>query len=293
MSKTKKSTSRAEQKRKEREDKRKKSVMNSDGTHTTWERVFWIVGLMTVLFSLYVFVASISYLSTWREDFAVLDSSLPVANACGRAGAVLAHLIISKAFGLFGMLVPIVCVLLGCSMFLGRSRVLWRSMLSVMLITICGSLTMAALPFGKDLFNSGLGGECGMSVVGLLQGGGIAYVCHTGRECAEETAEGTDAYDSNESALNSTEEHTEKSGEEIVIPLGEVEDLAEYNVYDKHNEAYEHKAYHENDGENYERYKYYVNGVRRGGANHRSNLGKGLKRDTYRTEKAFCRSNIG
>ena len=82
----------------------------------------------------------------------------------------MAHLIISKAFGLFGLLVPIVCVLLGCSMFLGRSRVLWRSMLSVMLITICGSLTMAALPFGEDLFNSGLGGECGMSVVGLLQG---------------------------------------------------------------------------------------------------------------------------
>ena len=44
MSKNKKTPSRAVIKRNEREDKRKKSIMESDGTRTTWERILWMSG---------------------------------------------------------------------------------------------------------------------------------------------------------------------------------------------------------------------------------------------------------
>ena len=166
MSKNKKTPSRAVVKRNEREDKRKKSIMESDGTRTTWERILWMSGCFLMLFSLFVIIASISYLSTWRADIGNLTTpNLPAANVFGRAGAVLAHAVMGKSFGLFGMLIPIVGVLFGGFLLLERYQILWRTLLSVMLITICGSLTMAAMPWGNEVFGSGLGGAFGYVIM--------------------------------------------------------------------------------------------------------------------------------
>ena len=92
MSKNKKTPSRAEVKRNEREAKRKKSFIESDGTRTTWERVLWFAGLFILLFSLYMIISSVSYLFTWRNDVSVLSTdNLDAANVFGRSGAYLAH----------------------------------------------------------------------------------------------------------------------------------------------------------------------------------------------------------
>ncbi len=161
MSKNKKSTSRAEEKRNEREEKRKKSIMESDGTRTTWERICWMAGLMLVLFSFYVLIASISYLFTWIGEGCPTVSTSLKDNICGPAGATLADAIMGRSFGLFGLLIPIVGILFGSFLLLERSIVLWRTLLSIILVTICGSLTMAAIA-GAD---GGLGGEYGHAIV--------------------------------------------------------------------------------------------------------------------------------
>ncbi len=171
MTKAKKTPSRAELKRAEREEKRKKSIVESDGTRTTWERVCWTIGLLLTLFSFYVLVASISNLFHWDSDFSAwANVNAPVENACGRVGFLIAHTLMDKSFGLFGILIPIVTMLFGGFLLLERSQVLWRTLISIMLVTICGSLTLAALPWGAEILTSGLGGEFGFAVKNFLKG---------------------------------------------------------------------------------------------------------------------------
>ena len=150
MAKSNKGLSRAEQKRKEREEKRKKSLTESDGTRTTWETICWIGGLLILLFSLYVLVAAVSHIFVWRNDLGVLaNNPLNIAstikNVCGGSGAMLANGLIGRSFGIFGVLIPIIGMLFGGFLLLERSRVLWRTALSIMLVTICGSLTLALM----------------------------------------------------------------------------------------------------------------------------------------------------
>ena len=174
MAKSNKELSRAEQKRKEREEKRKKSITESDGTRTTWETICWIGGLFILLFSLYVLVAAVAHLFVWRNDLGALaNNPLNVAttikNVCGGSGAVLANGLTGKSFGVFGVLIPIIGMLFGGFLLLERSRVLWRTALSIMLITICGSLTLALITGADGFFGSGWGGEYGIAVVDMLK----------------------------------------------------------------------------------------------------------------------------
>ena len=169
-----KTMSRAEQKRKEREERRKKSLTESDGTRTTWETICWIGGLLILLFSLYVLVAAVAHLFVWRNDLGALDNNpmnvaTTIKNVCGDSGAVLANALTGKSFGVFGVLIPIIGMLFGGFLLLERSRVLWRTALSIMLVTICGSLTLALITGADGFFGSGWGGEYGIAIVDMLK----------------------------------------------------------------------------------------------------------------------------
>ncbi len=169
-----KTMSRAEQKRKEREERRKKSLTESDGTRTTWETICWIGGLLILLFSLYVLVAAVAHLFVWRNDLGALESNplnvaTTIKNVCGDSGAVLANALTGKSFGVFGVLIPIIGMLFGGFLLLERSRVLWRTALSIMLVTICGSLTLALITGADGFFGSGWGGEYGIAIVDMLK----------------------------------------------------------------------------------------------------------------------------
>ena len=174
MAKDNKRESRAEQKRREREAKRNRSLTESDGTRTPWETFCWFVGLMLLLFSLYVLVAAVAHLFVWRNDLGALNNNpmgvmVAYKNICGGAGASLANHLIGEAFGLFGVLIPVIGVLFGAFLLLERSRVLWRTALSTLLITICGSLTLALITGADGFFGSGWGGEYGIAVVDMLK----------------------------------------------------------------------------------------------------------------------------
>ena len=174
MAKSNKELSRAEQKRKEREEKRKKNITESDGTRTTWETICWIGGLLILLFSLYVLVAAVAHLFVWRNDLGALANNplnavTTIKNVCGDSGAVLANGLTGKSFGVFGVLIPIIGMLFGGFLLLERSRVLWRTALSIMLVTICGSLTLALITGADGFFGSGWGGEYGIAIVDILK----------------------------------------------------------------------------------------------------------------------------
>lgn len=174
MAKNSKDISRAEQKRKEREAKHKKSITESDGTRSLWETICWVGGLFLLLFSLYVFVAAIAHIFVWKNDLGVLannplNSAAAIENVCSEWGARLANSLTGKAFGLFGVLIPVIGMLFGAFLLLERSRVLWRTALSIMLVTICGSLTLATITGADGCFGSGWGGEFGIAIVDMVK----------------------------------------------------------------------------------------------------------------------------
>ena len=170
----KKEISRAEQKRREREAKQKKNLTESDGTRTTWETICWVGGMLLLLFSLYALVAVIVHLFVWRNDLGALannpmNNAVEVKNVCSEWGAKLANLLTGRSFGLFGLLIPVIGVLFGGFLLLERSRVLWRTAISIMLVTICGSLSLAAITGADGFLGTGWGGEYGIAITELLK----------------------------------------------------------------------------------------------------------------------------
>lgn len=174
MSKDNKKISRAEQKRKERETKRNRTLTEQDGTRTPWETFCWIFGLLALLVSLYALLAVVAHLFVWKNDLGALNNNpmgvaVEFKNICGGTGASLANALVGKAFGLFGVLIPVIGVLFGAFLLLERSKVLWRTALSTTLVAICGSLTLALISGADGCFGTGWGGAYGIAVVGMLE----------------------------------------------------------------------------------------------------------------------------
>ena len=145
---------------------------------TTAGTTMWIVGMLIVMFGLFALVAVGSYFCNWRGDYAAIyapeldnprfDGS--VSNICGSIGARLAHCLIGCSFGVFGMLIPLVAIVLGLHIISKRLRYMNHTAISMLLIMVFGSLTLG-LAFGKswDMFQSGWGGEFGIVVADLLK----------------------------------------------------------------------------------------------------------------------------
>jgi DNA segregation ATPase FtsK/SpoIIIE, S-DNA-T family len=143
------------------------------------ERTWKIVGAISLLISLFLFIAFISYLFTWKEDQAIaqqgfgalLDDGKPAANLLGRFGAVISHFFIFKAFGLASFLICTFFFVIGVNL-LFRRRVfsIWKNLkyVTVGLLVLSVSLSFvfakSAFPFGGgvgDMINRQLTGALG------------------------------------------------------------------------------------------------------------------------------------
>ncbi len=145
---------------------------------TTAGTAMWIVGMLIVMLGLFALVAICSYFFNWRGDYAAIyapeldnprfDGS--VSNVCGSIGARLAHCLIGSSFGVFGMLIPLVAIILGLHIISKRLRYMNHTALSLLLIMVFGSLTLG-LAFANrwDMFQSGWGGEFGIELADLLK----------------------------------------------------------------------------------------------------------------------------
>lgn len=143
------------------------------------ERTWKIIGAVSLLISIFLFISFASYLFTWKEDQAVaqqgfgalLDTDKPVANLLGRFGAVVSHFFIFKAFGIAAFLICTFFFVVGINL-LFRRRVfsIWRNLkyVTVGLVVLSVSLSFlfakSAFPFGGgvgDMINRQLTGALG------------------------------------------------------------------------------------------------------------------------------------
>ena len=138
----------------------------------------WIAGLLIAVIGVFATLAVLSYYFNWKNDYSILHNTIvdvdnpradkSIDNMCGSAGAWIGDLIVGHGFGLFGLILPILTMLLGIRIISQRPRLLHRWALSSLLVMILGSLSLALgeITFGVEtlIFGGGLGGELGRSV---------------------------------------------------------------------------------------------------------------------------------
>lgn len=145
---------------------------------TDRDSIRWVVGLLLLFIGLFVTAAVLSYYFCWDVDQSVVlsnngdnqgaDSS--VANLCGPLGAWLAEQIVGRSFGFFGILLPIIVVLIGVRIIRQQFKLFNHALLSLLFIMIMGSLTLG-FAFGVNWSvgsSSGLGGAYGVAVGDML-----------------------------------------------------------------------------------------------------------------------------
>ncbi len=144
---------------------------NSDSLRWVCGIVLLFIGLFAaaaVLFSYFCWADDQSGLRTVAADRAALG--IEPQNFCGWAGARVGRWFVDLSFGLFGILIPVMIMLLGLRIIRQRPLLLNHSFLSLVLVMILGSLTLGSVFGDKILLGSstGMGGAFGVQASELL-----------------------------------------------------------------------------------------------------------------------------
>jgi S-DNA-T family DNA segregation ATPase FtsK/SpoIIIE len=129
------------------------------------ERTWKIIGALFLVIAVFLFIAFISYLFTWKEDQAVakqglsvlFDNGKPVANLLGRLGAVASHFFIFYGFGIASFLICTFFFVVGVNLLFRRKVFsIWRNMKYVTVGLLVLSVSLAFI-FSKNTFSFGGG----------------------------------------------------------------------------------------------------------------------------------------
>lgn len=132
----------------------------------------WVYGFMLLFLALFILLSVVSYYFTWADDQDVVQwgalwstTGQAVENVAGKFGAALANQIVGQWFGVFGIGIPIVFIILAIRIMMLRRMFLRRSVRITLIAMILGSISMGFL-FGTKwgLFGTGLGGAHGIYI---------------------------------------------------------------------------------------------------------------------------------
>ena len=132
------------------------------------ERLKLAIGIFFVLLALYLLVALISYMFTWKTDQSfeysgiLSDPSISVENWAGKTGAYFGNLLIYRWFGIASFFIPVLFILIGLRTLnikdLSYGRIIFKSLIAMVLI----SITLGFLAGPQTTFlGSGPGGGHG------------------------------------------------------------------------------------------------------------------------------------
>ena len=138
----------------------------------------WILGLIVAFVGLYLAASVFFSFLGWEADQSGLQltaeerTTLGVTpeNMCGWAGAWLGLQLVDRSFGLFGLLLPVIVLLLGVRIIRQKPLLLNHVTLSLLIVMLLGSLTMGFI-FGTRwslIASTGWGGDFGIEMARLL-----------------------------------------------------------------------------------------------------------------------------
>ena len=136
----------------------------------------WVLGFLLLFVALYLLIATLSYYFTWHQDQAAMRDGFSwsldedASNSAGKVGAVTGASLVGKYFGLFGICIPIVLIILALRIMRIRPLFLNRSVRITFMVMILGSLSLGYL-FGTrwGVFGTGLGGQSGIAVADWMR----------------------------------------------------------------------------------------------------------------------------
>ena len=135
----------------------------------------WVYGFTLLFFSLFVLLSVVSYYFYWADDQGAVrggslwEGDVAVLNNGGKVGALLGHWIVGEWFGLFGIAIPVVLMILSLRIMRYRPLFLRKSVRLSLIVMILGSLSLGFL-FGSKwaVFGTGLGGAHGILISGWI-----------------------------------------------------------------------------------------------------------------------------
>ena len=141
------------------------------------DNIRWMTGFIFLAVGIFLICSLVSYLFYWRDDMSVMtQGENPLYkqiynNVCGSTGARLGQMLVGDGFGVFALIIPLYCILLGWRLFRSKHLRLIYITVIACAILILGSMTLAYI-FGTrwDLYESGLGGSYGLALNGYLDG---------------------------------------------------------------------------------------------------------------------------
>jgi DNA segregation ATPase FtsK/SpoIIIE, S-DNA-T family len=128
------------------------------------ERTWKIIGTISLLISVFLFIAFVSYFFTWKEDqdkvlhndsSFLSDNDVKASNLLGRLGAYISHFFIFRGFGIASMLFCTFFFVVGINLLVNRKVFsIWRNLkyvtigLLIVSVTFSFIFSSAAFPFG-------------------------------------------------------------------------------------------------------------------------------------------------
>lgn len=154
---------------------------NSTATKKGGQTMRWTVGLIMLFAGIYLLLAILFYLLNWKVDCSALAdyarfkgnadrlAMITFENLCGRNGATLANILIGQSFGLFGIVIPFLIMIVALRITRLRTLHFNRMMSIGVLILLLGTLTLGFI-FKEDwgVFGSGLGGRWGINAATII-----------------------------------------------------------------------------------------------------------------------------
>ena len=150
------------------------------------ERTWKIVGTISLLIAIFLFISFFSYLFTWKEDqaiaqqgfSAILDNDKPVANLLGRFGAVISHFFIFQAFGIASFLICTFFFVVGVNLLFRRKVFsIWKNLKYVTVGLLVLSVLLAFVFSKSDFaFGGGVGDMINKKLIGSVGTIGTAAV---------------------------------------------------------------------------------------------------------------------
>lgn len=150
-----------------------------------------VLGSLVLLFSIFVFLASVSYMFSWRADQSVLNDSIknflfdmgntPANNFMGKLGALSAHFFIFNGFGLGAFFIYPIFFLLGYNIYFKQKfglrpktvskylvTAVWVSMVCAVFFYKSSPMLSGLLGYGVFMFSKSLIGFIGIVMVLVL-----------------------------------------------------------------------------------------------------------------------------
>ncbi|HEY6505423.1 MAG TPA: DNA translocase FtsK 4TM domain-containing protein [Chitinophagaceae bacterium] len=131
------------------------------------ERTWKITGAVSLLVSLFLFIAFISYFFTWRKDYDIVSGSTPILfdnsiqanNLLGKLGALFSHFFIFKGFGIASLLICTFFFVVGVNLLFSRKVFsIWKNLKYVTIGVLVLSISLAFVLSGSEFrFGGGVG----------------------------------------------------------------------------------------------------------------------------------------